>query len=70
MITGTANFVSLPKACDYYRNQEEDLTPAQLENFVKTKIEDGEIEIGQPSLKDGQTLKIIDNGCRYAILTA
>lgn len=63
---GTNNFVSLPKACDYYRDQH-DLTPAALERLVKQKIEDGEIEIGQPTLKDGETLRVIDNGCRYAI---
>ena len=66
-INGTSNFVSLPKACDYYRDQHDDLTPAALERLVKQKIEDGEIAIGQPTLKDGETLRVIDNGTRYAI---
>jgi hypothetical protein len=68
MTTGTSNFVNFTKACDYYRSQgNEELTPAQLEKLVKNKIEEGEIELGQPTLKDGQTLRVIDNGCRYAI---
>jgi hypothetical protein len=65
--TGTANFVSFTKACDYYRNQGNDeLTPAALESLVRAKIGDGEIEIGKPDLKVGDRLLVIDGGTRYA----
>lgn len=68
MIYGTNNFVSFTKACDYYRGQGNDeLTPAALEQLVREKIDGGEIEIGQPGMKPGETLHLIDDGTRYAI---
>ena len=68
MRIGTAHFVNFTKACDYYRNQGNDeLTPAELEKLVRAKIEDDEIQIGQPTLKHGERLLVIDGGTRYAI---
>lgn len=67
-ITGTSNFVSFTKACDYYRNQgNEDLSPADLELLVLAKKGDGEITIGKPDVQPGQRLLVIDDGTRYAI---
>lgn len=68
MIIGTAHFVNFTKACDYYREQgNDDLTPAELERYVRDMIEDGEIHIGKPDLDVGQRLLLIDDGCRYAV---
>ncbi len=65
--TGTSHFVSFTKACDYYRDYDPDATPAELESHVRKAIDEGEISIGQPDIKPGETLSIIDDGTRYAI---
>lgn len=66
--TGTSHFVNLTKACDYYKSQGlGGLTHAALEIEVRAKIEDGEISLGQPELKPGDRLLLIDGGARYAI---
>lgn len=68
MRTGTSHFVNFTKACDYYRSQgNDDLTPAALELLVRGMIDDGDISIGQPELKSGQRLTVIDGGTRYAV---
>lgn len=67
MITGTSHFVSFTKACDYYKEYNAYGTPAEVERAVRSKIADGEIAIGQPTLKPGERLLLIDDGCRYAI---
>jgi len=64
---GTSHFVSFTKACDYYRDYEPDATPAELERHVRNKIDEGDISIGQPDIKAGETLSIIEDGTRYAI---
>ena len=64
---GTSNFVNFTKACDYYRDYEPEATPAELERIVRRKIDEGQIDLGQPEIKQGETLSIIDDGCRYAI---
>lgn len=67
-ITGTAHFVNFTKACDYYKGQGHDhLTPAELERFVREKMDDGEIEMGKPDVPVNGRLLIVDDGCRYAI---
>lgn len=66
-IIGTCHFVSLQKAIDYYRDGEILDVPAELERDVKRKIEEGEIYIGSPDIKEGEKLVKIDNGRRYAI---
>jgi hypothetical protein len=65
--TGTSHFVNFTKACDYYKDYEPDATPAELERIVRRKIDEGQIDLGQPEIKQGETLSIIDDGCRYAI---
>lgn len=72
---GTSYFVNFTKACDYYKSQGCDdlrqppgeMTPAALECEVRAKIADGEISLGQPALKPGDRLLLIDDGTRYAI---
>lgn len=68
MIVGTSHFVNFTKACDYYRDYGfEDKTPAELERYVRAKIDDGEIHLGKPEVPVGGTLLLIDDGTRYAI---
>lgn len=68
MRVGTSHFFNFTKACDYYRDQGNDeLSPAALESLVRGMINEGEISLGQPELKPGQRLVLIDNGTRYAV---
>lgn len=60
---GTAYFVSKPAAVRYYRDYEGEHAAAAVER----KLAEGQIHIGQPSLKPGQSLSVIDGGTRYAI---
>jgi hypothetical protein len=70
MQTGTCHFVNFTKACDYYRGQgNDDLTPAELEQLVREKIDGAEIYIGKPDVPVGAKLILIDNGTRYALVT-
>lgn len=61
--TGTSYFKTIRAAEDYYRPY----GYANLAQAVHEKIKDGEIHIGQPNLKPGQRLVLIDGGTRYAI---
>lgn len=64
---GTAYFVSLAHAAQYYR----DYAPGTDGYAVANeKIAAEEIHIGKPPLKDGERLFVIDNGTRYAIQSA
>lgn len=63
MRVGTSHFVNRVLAYRYFSAQNE------TKLSVDTKIRDGEIRIGKPTLKDGERLVIVDNGCRYAIET-
>jgi hypothetical protein len=67
--TGTSHFVTFERACDYYRAYDPSLTPVELRQWVRGKVNAGEIHIGIPDLKPGERLSIIDDGCRYAIET-
>ena len=70
-IIGTCYFVNFTKACDYYKGQGyDDLGVSGLEQFVRAKLDDGEIELGKPELDVGERLLLIDDGCRYAIEAA
>lgn len=64
---GTSHFVSLEHAAQYYSfyygNNIDNGRAA-----AKRKITTGEIHIGPPELKPGETLQIIDDGTRYAIV--
>ena len=65
---GTSHFVNFTKACDYYREQGNDeLTPRELGDLVRLKIEEGEIELGKPDVPVGARLVLLDNGTRYGI---
>lgn len=61
---GTAHFVSLRCAANYYRSQ----GYADGYYTAQQKIADGEIFIGPPTLKPGEELALIDERTRYAIL--
>lgn len=63
MMYGTPHFVSVAAAVAYYKPYGYKSTLAA----VLRKKQDGEIHIGPPTLKPGQTLRIIDGGLRYAI---
>ncbi len=64
---GTSYFVSRAMAVRYYRPYAAEDTPKSAVECVDRKLADGEIHIGKPPLKDGDTLTIIDEGTRYAI---
>ena len=60
---GTAHFVDWQAAVRYYAPYGYDRAA------VRRKIEEGEIHLGRPPLKEGERLTIIDEGTRYAIET-
>lgn len=60
---GTAYFKDLESACTYY----DDYHYPNTFDTVMRKLNEGEIHIGKPTLKPGQTCFLIDNGTRYAI---
>jgi hypothetical protein len=62
MTYGTAYFRSRVHAIWYYK-------PQYDEDYVHEMIERGDIHIGMPPLKQGETCFLIDNGCRWAIRT-
>ena len=63
---GTSYFVSRQAAIAYYTPYENNDRSDAIE-AVWHKLEEGEIHIGVPHLKTGETLSIIDGGLRYAI---
>lgn len=63
MITGTAYFVSLKAAERYYA----DYGYSDIKAAVRRKLAEGEIHLGKPALKPGQSLTMLDNGARYGI---
>jgi hypothetical protein len=65
MTYGTSYFRSLMHAVWYYESQ---YGKAALK-IVPEKIRDGEIHIGMPPLKHGETCFLIDNGTRWAVNT-
>jgi hypothetical protein len=64
MTYGTSHFVDLAAALKYYKAYGYD-KPA-----VKQKLAEGQIHLGPPTLKPGETLRVIDNGTRYQITEA
>lgn len=64
MRIGTAHFVSFNTALRYYEPY--GLTAEDVDR----KLAAGEIFLGVPKLKPGETVAIIDEGARYAIITA
>ena len=67
MRIGTSHFVSRERALQYYDR----LSFANRVTLreIEAKITAGEIHIGPPKLQEGEHLSVIDNGCRYAIIT-
>lgn len=61
LIIGTHYFVSVAAAERYYADY--NIEPID----VKRKIEQGEISIGEPPTQPGDSLCIVDHGCRYEI---
>jgi hypothetical protein len=49
----------------YYKNQYGEAALV----LVPEKIRDGDIHVGMPPLKDGETCFLIDNGTRWAVDT-
>ncbi len=65
------HFVSEAHAIRYYAAYESGdahQRHAWAKSAVAQKLKDGEIKIGPPALKPGETLRIIDGGTRYAIV--
>ena len=68
-ITGTSHFVSTHSAIEYYRPYEPNMNDWELLALIVSKLSAGEISIGKPELKPGQTLSVIKGEGRYAIHT-
>lgn len=58
---GTSHFVSLDAARTYYKRQGESA------DSVDERLTEGAINIGPPTLREGETLIMVDDGLRYAI---
>lgn len=67
MRTGTSHFVSIQAAELYYSDYIPNFSKAVVAAHVANKIKSGDIHIGKPELKPGETLVICDDGTRYAI---
>lgn len=65
MIYGTSYFRSLMHAVWYYKPQYGEAALV----IVPEKLQRGEIRVGMPPMKDGETCFLIDNGCRWAVNT-
>lgn len=65
MTVGTSYFTSRLAAIRYYRDYEDSVQAAV--DAVTRKVAEGQIHIGKPTLKTGETLSVIDSGARYAI---
>lgn len=65
MLIGTNYFVSLWAAVRYYADQGESMESAF--DTVVAKFNAGEIKIGFPNIKPGESVVTVDEGRRYAI---
>ena len=64
MVTvGTSYFKDIASAQRYYAEYDYE----DVASTVARKIAEGEIHIGKPDVRVGETLSLIDNGTRYAI---
>lgn len=68
VVIGTAYFVSMTAALDYYRPYGYGHN-GSLFRAVERKIADGEIHIGKPACEPHERLVLLDNGRRYGIET-
>lgn len=64
---GTSHFVSHAHAVSYYRPYAPDLNYRERRAWIESKVRDGEIHIGRPECKPGESIVTIDDGTRYAI---
>lgn len=62
-ITGTSHFKDRDTAIRYYSDYEVDPVSA-----VNLKLAEGEISLGEPALKAGQKLILLDDGTRYGVV--
>ena len=69
MTYGTSYFQSMVAAVRYYCDYEPGCTWRQVAAIVEEKVQRGEIHIGKPPLKDGETCFLIDSGTRWAVNT-
>lgn len=65
IITGTSYFPSIMDAENYYTPYWNSAKDRDFTRWVRLKIASGEIHIGKPPLKPGETLFIKDN--RYHV---
>jgi len=61
---GTSYFATKGHAIKYYAQHDPSATEKEIQEWVDCKLENGEIHIGQPVLKTGESLNIDDDG-RY-----
>lgn len=69
MTYGTSYFYSTIKAVLYYSDYNPHAPWREVAEMVEGKIRSGEIHIGKPPLKDGETCFLIDKGTRWAVDT-
>lgn len=70
--TGTSHFVDLIAARRYYADQEPVGRGSRehVAKLVAEKLNAGEIHLGKPATKPGETISIIPGEGRYAITSA
>lgn len=71
-ITGTSYFVSEYRAALYYRSEYPTNSKGAMslaKATVRRNLAEGAIHIGKPELKEGESLALVDNGTRYAIVS-
>lgn len=69
MTYGTCYFRSMIDAVRYYCDYEPGYSWREVAFLVEEKVRNGDIHIGMPPLKDGETCFLIDKGTRWAVDT-
>jgi hypothetical protein len=64
---GTSHFVSKDSAMRYYAYENPSASYSERRNAIERRLAEGAIHIGEPTLKPGERLLVIDDGTRYAI---
>lgn len=67
MRVGTSHFVNIKAAELYYSDYIPNFSKAVVAAHVANKIKSGDIHIGPPELKPGETLHVIRDEGRYLI---
>jgi hypothetical protein len=68
-LTGTCHFATKSRAISYHLDYFPGATRREVRDEIDGMIERGEIAIGRPETKDGETLKLNSEG-RYVIVSA